>query len=827
MQRFAHSSDTQIAEGSRLVRALNRWAISAPIVVDFPGTARPHPDQVDYKFVNGWVATGDLPCREALRAALPHRSIALDDCPALPNIHTGADGPKVDFSTFCFTPQLISRWAQARFVAPHAQVVTCRIETCGGVHLWAGHQKIAAFEPYDRNVTHSARVDLPFSAGETTLTVYFDDLHERDTICHFQISLLDPADITQTHPAAGATDGNDMVALLEGLRTQHIFHTSGTIDVLTDYPVSQPVTLSLAPGPTGAETMNVFADTAGQPACVVLSAPGQAKPLLDVSDAVTGGVLLPLEARIEDRLYRRSLGTTVLPDPTWIDATDLSARKAHALDLICAAGKPGPSRALALLQRGDVEEAEDLLQGSIAAVTEHHDCADFFLLPLLRIWRDHGASLGNTTRAKLRAAILEFRYWLDEPGNDVMWFWSENHALCFHACQHLAGHLFADDVFPLSGRFGRDQEALGRERLGKWFASIQMHGLAEWNSAAYYPIDLVGLLTLLDMSPDADIRRDAGALCDQIFRMVALHTCGGVPAGSQGRCYEKEIFAGPATELGAAAAIAFGGPWHSGHERAAALLAISGYVPPPGSEDLLSPPAGRALFARYAQGLNANARLSVWKTAQVQLSSVADHKTGAIGHQQHVVDLHMSNNPLARIWVNHPGDLKVWGGGRPSLWAGSGILPKVAQRGDQVIVLFDLTRHDPPIDLTHAFIPADVMDEIVPVENWVFARSGSGFAALWSSQTPVCVSSGLYAGSEWRVSGRRAAWVLIAGDQAGHGDFAAFRASCQARSPTHDPSAMSAQCGAQRVAFDDAPDPDFPLQLNPQIEWNDHDGQII
>ncbi len=32
----------------------------------------------------------------------------------------------------------------------------------------------------------------------------------------------------------------------------------------------------------------------------------------------------------------------------------------------------------------------------------------------------------------MRACILNFRYWMDEPGDDVMWFYSENHALMFH-----------------------------------------------------------------------------------------------------------------------------------------------------------------------------------------------------------------------------------------------------------------------------------------------------------------------------------------------------------------------------------------------------------
>ena len=53
--------------------------------------------------------------------------------------------------------------------------------------------------------------------------------------------------------------------------------------------------------------------------------------------------------------------------------------------------------------------------------------------------------------------ILNFRYWIDEPGNDVMWFFSENHALLFHICQYYAGTLYPNEVFTCSGRTGRCQ----------------------------------------------------------------------------------------------------------------------------------------------------------------------------------------------------------------------------------------------------------------------------------------------------------------------------------------------------------------------------------
>lgn len=64
-------------------------------------------------------------------------------------------------------------------------------------------------------------------------------------------------------------------------------------------------------------------------------------------------------------------------------------------------------------------------------------------MPLIWLWqRYQGQQLPPQDWRRVRSAILGFRYWIDEPGNDTMWFWSENHCLCFHVAQYLAGQNF-------------------------------------------------------------------------------------------------------------------------------------------------------------------------------------------------------------------------------------------------------------------------------------------------------------------------------------------------------------------------------------------------
>ena len=72
-------------------------------------------------------------------------------------------------------------------------------------------------------------------------------------------------------------------------------------------------------------------------------------------------------------------------------------------------------------------------------------------------------------REELELAMCGFRYWIDEPGNDVMWYFSENHAFLFHVSQYLWGCIFGKETFTVSGRTGAEQSEIGKKRVLAWF----------------------------------------------------------------------------------------------------------------------------------------------------------------------------------------------------------------------------------------------------------------------------------------------------------------------------------------------------------------------
>jgi hypothetical protein len=806
---------------------LSAWQMATAEETHFPGVARPMPDRVDYRFVNGWVDTGDLPCREALKA----RVMAQDPCPPRPDavfsqIVLAGDDANIDFSRFCHRPTLIRRVFRCWLRAEATVAARFALRTCGGVRIWVEDDLACTFQPFTRNKIAVQDVTLEIGSKAKMITLELEDLHERDTTCFFALHLLSGEGLSAAYQdgAEGSEQIDQVAQAFLHLRTDKVFYQGGTVRLLCDMPPDAPVTVHLS---NSGSIMRGGITGIGNDLPQVSGQIGKGLPpisLFKAALAPQGCLYLNLSAEVAGATLRRTLGTTVLARKTLLDQPDLAARKSTALAAICAERIADPSVALALIAAGEQpEDVATMVDHAIHEIDQRFDCADFTLLPMLRILRDYRNRLGATQAARLEHSLLGFRYWLDEPGDDVMWFWSENHVLCFHVGQLVTGQMFPERVFVNSGKTGAILAVEATARLHRWFDAIEAEGLGEWNSAAYYPIDLLALFTLHDMTT-GDLRARAIALMDQIFAMTALHSCGGVSAGSQGRAYEKELLAGPATELASVAAIAFGGPLVPGFDRVSVLFCLSDYAPPLGLAAFVHPQGG-AMEAAYTQGLDHLGKLRLWKGAHVLLSCVEDHKTGQRGHQQHVVDAQCAGHPMARLWVNHPGELKVWGERRPSLLAGNGVLPRVAQAGNVALLIYDLPDDPTVLPFTQCFAATEAFEAIEAVEGWRVFHSDAARIAVWCSAPLQTVTDGLYAGSLHRAHALRTAWVIMV-DEGPLQDFTTRLSTLPL--PRFDPVALSLslslpQTGAlhldfaQSLSIDGRTTPFAPLTSTPHV----------
>lgn len=180
------------------------------------------------------------------------------------------------------------------------------------------------------------------------------------------------------------------------------------------------------------------------------------------------------------------------------------------------------------------------ITGLVAFVDARHDCADFRMVTLLTLWYRAGSMLSPATRDEVRRAILDFAYWMDEPGTDAMCTWSENHQIIFAACEYLAGQAFTDARFGSSGFTGRDRMRRARPRLDRWLADRFRFGYTEWSSTTYYEEHAAGLGLLVEHAADAALAARATAVLDLLFADLALHGFRGRLVTTSGRAYEQQ-----------------------------------------------------------------------------------------------------------------------------------------------------------------------------------------------------------------------------------------------------------------------------------------------
>ncbi len=764
--------------------SVTAWAIS-PVAADyFPGEPAPAQDPQDYRFVNGFVAVGDLPCRVALRKDIVTRTVGLATGWPVEGLYLPGANRRVEFTQFRHRPTRLSRWCRTELLPPADGDFDFRLSTCGGVHIWVDGALAARFEPFTRNIEQASDVVLPLRAAGSEVVVLMEEMAERDTNWFFELTSLSPQTLHIRLPGAVPQRGGAMLkALADAVRPDGEFVSQGPLTLVFDAPAPESVRIRAQIKPTSHATGTILDRTlmlpAGETRLVIAQGP----------DLPEGYHQLDLTFSVGTVPVHRTIGFAVLHDshPRRL-AASLAERKREVLEYLAEHGEQRMGTALAMLALGHAPDAKfrAILEQTLASIEERQDCSDFVMVPLLWAYGACGSAFPADIAARTEAAALNYRYWVDEPGNDVMWFWSENHVLCFHVSQLLAGGLFPEQFFPTSGRTGAQQLALALERLGRWFDAVEAEGLAEWNSSAYYPVDFIGLLALAELAPEPLARR-ATALVDRLFTMIALHTLGGVPAGTMGRAYDKELRAGPLTELAPFVTLAFGEGWLNNGVAALPMFAAGGYEPPAGLEELMRPAPGTAVSAHYTQGFGEAAQLALYKTANVQLSTNFGARPGASGHQQHVMDIRFASHPFARAWINHPGEDDPWGHQRPSYWAGNGSMPRAAQFGGIGMLLYDLGER-PRLDFTHAYVASEGFDDRLMHGDWLLLRAGEGMAALRATGglEPVAVGPG--AGREYCSHGSRVGWAVVTADGA---DIGRFKAQLDATQLGFDPVARA------------------------------------
>jgi hypothetical protein len=190
------------------------------------------------------------------------------------------------------------------------------------------------------------------------------------------------------------------------------------------------------------------------------------------------------------------------------------------------------------------------LDGSLEYVSAEYDCADFRLVNLVRILYDFGDVIPPAYRSKIDSVLLHFRYWWDEPGENSMCYWSENHQILFASAEYLIGQLYPGTVFPGSGLTGRQHMEKARTRMLDWFEMRWNYGFIEFYSGVYYKEDIGALINLIDFAEDEELVIKSQISMDLLFYDVASQNLNTMFVSVSGRAYEGNRKGGPDATLG-------------------------------------------------------------------------------------------------------------------------------------------------------------------------------------------------------------------------------------------------------------------------------------
>ncbi len=409
---------------------------------------------------------------------------------------------------------------------------------------------------------------------------------------------------------------------------------------------------------------------------------------------------------------------------------------------------------------------------------------------------DHFQTLGLSTGA----FVTRYPHWRNEQGSHLRLSGgeagSESGQLLYLTCEVLAGQLFPDRVFGASGKKGRWHRAGAVELAIDYLQQHGRYGFQEWDAPLAVETTLAALSYLADLA-SSDVLRDlAAVMMDKIFFDLAVNSFQGAYGASKGRTDTASVLSARLEPTSGIARLMWGlGNLNENLMGTVSLASCRKYELPEVIRQIATSPA-EAFWSRErhvapnqaADGTPEAARRPPWevvtnsyKTRDFMLSSALDYHAGQRGSSEHIWQATLG--PDALVFVNHPVNMSEEDSRRPNLWAGNGVLPRVAQWGDVLLALYELPADD-WLGFTHAYFPAAAFDETAFSGQWAFARKEQGYLALWAARGLERVTTGQTAFRELRSPGQQNIWLCHMGQALLDGSFADFQSKILAMEVT-------------------------------------------
>ncbi len=703
----------------------------------------------------------------------------------------------VDCTAFYHTCHYLRSWAYTRVVTPAAQDVTCVLTTNGPADVWINGAHAHRQEHFHHQIPHSVSFQTKLIEGHNEILVRFEEVAARECPYAMALQIKDlPRDafvfIPTVHEGVARRQVIERaieVAYLD--RDVFVWDDEITVHWSPDLVTSAELTARLQKPPAWVYAEAQLTASAGHDA--PLSAPytlpeGQFHVFLipTLREYYEGNL------RLERKIALTSLKNKYAQSPYGT----FDERRGEAL-LDAAQREQNVFSEIAKMALGYWNDLKlDVIMQTIDGINARKDCSDFFLVGLLGMMIRYGGdvSFPESLKQPLEECVLNFKYWMDEPGEDAMCYWSENHQILFHACEILAGQLYPDRTFTNVGKTGRWHREKGERMALSWLHKRGAGGFREWDSNCYFEEDLLALSHLADLAESQPVYDLATVVMDKMFFTMAVNSYKGTFGSTHGRTYTQHIKSARGESTAGVSRLMWGMSAFNDKILATVSLAcMQNYGFPLIIGDIAADlPDEMWNRERHAGKLEAwcdretgewQVNKVTYKTPDYMLCSAQDYRPGEPGYQQHVWQATFS--PDAVVFVTHPPCLSEEGSHRPGCWHGNVVLPRVAQWKDVLIAIHKLPEDD-WLGFTHAFFPVWAFDEYVLSDSrrmsadakghkWAFARKGDGYIALTAARDLEFITRGDNAYRELRSYGTRNAWLCHLGRAALDGDFRAFQ----------------------------------------------------
>lgn len=747
-------------------------------------------------------------------------------------VHTGHDG-YVDWSHFSYTPEYRHSLMAVQLEVDQPEWRNIVVQSQGPVQVWLNGELVLSTDSfgYMQPLSHSIHTLLPSGISSLVISQWQISLREvrhaiRVKIEGLPVRVVIPSPHADEYASEIAERELESIALERWARTEDAVHFTGTpglkvrIKERNSSGSGVPVTFTKGKAKVSVSEIRAAAKKAEKAQSGSIDGDVTAT-MLD-----TGEIFLEIRLDSENTPVFRTFRTAYVPERvrTTLPKGNPSIWRREVIDHV-ADSYASSARALARLEKNAkyVVTFEDL-KPALSMISSRADCADFEAVGLVHILNKFPeAQWEKGLKQEVSRTLLDFKYWIEQPGLDAMCYFTENHQFVWHTAEHLIGSYFAQEKFTNAKMTGTEHSEHGRVMALEWLKRKLEGGFSEYDSNAYLAIDTLALVSLIEYSPDREIRQYSEALLDKLMLSLASNSWRGIHGAAHGRSYTTTLRSSRFEETAPIMWALWGmGALNLAVLPVTTLITSKKYSLPPlivkVAHSLNKTWHGRQVYRgkyRFTSDLLErpySSDLHVWRTADGMLSSVQDYRAGLPGLQEHVWGATLSTE--VQVFASYPAAFSHATSVRPNAWAGHLVLPRVRQFENVVLAIYAI--HDELLpDFTHLWFPTPWMEKFVQKGSWIAGKVGNGYIAVATPGGFSPLKSGDTAYQEWIPNGKGALYVSVLGDKKSDKDFASFVRKLS--EPNFDEQNLSISF-KQKKTFDLAWDGPFRVNgISPQL----------